>query len=102
MRANGKPIVYDGAYCLDPTHPAVKAQSASWIRSQINKGYRYFKLDFVTNGIMEADRYYNPEVHTGVEAYNEGFAYFVKQVDKFEVPVFIDLSIAPLFPYHSV
>ena len=66
----------------------------------INKGYRYFKLDFVTNGIMEADRYYNPEVHTGVEAYNEGFAYFVKQVDKFDVPVFIDLSIAPLFPYH--
>ena len=100
LRANGKPIVYDGAYCLDPTHPAVKAQSASWIRSQINKGYRYFKLDFVTNGIMEADRYYNPEVHTGVEAYNEGFAYFVKQVDKFDVPVFIDLSIAPLFPYH--
>ena len=100
LRANGKPIAYDGAYCLDPTHPAVKAQAAAWVRQQLEKGYRYFKLDFVTNGIMEADSYYNPNVHTGVEAYNEGFTYYLKQVDKCEDPVFVDLSIAPLFPYH--
>ena len=100
LRAHGKPIVYDGAYCLDPTHPAVKAQSASWIKRQLDKGFRYLKLDFVTNGIMEADRYYNPEVHTGVEAYNEGFADYVRLVDECDEPVFINLSIAPLFPYH--
>ena len=45
------------------------------------------KLDFVTNGIMEADRYYNPEVHTGVEAYNEGFAYFDMDWDEVEEDV---------------
>ena len=100
LRANGKPIVYDGAYCLDPTHPAVKATAAAWIRQQLAMGYRYFKLDFVTNGIMEADSYYNPNVHTGVEAYNEGFTYYNKQLDKCQEPVFVNLGIAPIFPYH--
>lgn len=30
LKANGKPIKYDGAYCLDPTHPGVKA----WITAE--------------------------------------------------------------------
>lgn len=101
LYANGEPLSIDGAYCLDPTHPAVKAQNASWIKSVLDKGYRYMKLDFVTNGCVEADSYYNKKVHTGKEAYNEGFAYFVKQVEKYcTEPVYIDLSISPLFPYH--
>lgn len=99
LYANGKPLVYDGAYCLDPTHPAVKAQAAAWVKKQLTMGYRYLKLDFVSNGIMEADSYYNPDVHTGVEAYNEGFAYFMKQVDRSSKPIYVLLSIAPLFPY---
>ena len=34
-----------------------------------------------------------------VEAYNEGFDHFLNEVDKGE-PMFIALSIAPIFPYH--
>ena len=99
LTANGQPLKYDGAFCLDPTHPAVKASCGNWIRSQYEKGFRYFKLDFTTNGALQADHYYNPDVHTAVEAYNEGFAYFCKQVDDLDEPVFIVLSISPLFPY---
>lgn len=95
----GKPLTIDGAFCLDPTHPAVKAANAAYIREKYNLGYRYFKLDFITNGIVEAASYYNKNVHTGVEAYNEGMAYFLKQVQKQSEPVYIDLSISPLFPY---
>ena len=99
LKANGQPLKYDGAFCLDPTHPAVKASAGAWIKSQYRKGFRYFKLDFTTCGIIQADSYYNPDVHTAVEAYNEGFAYYCKKVDELEEPVFITLSISPLFPY---
>ena len=98
LKANGKPIKYDGAYCLDPTHPGVKA----WITAEISKikqyGFRYLKVDFTDNAIIQADAYYNPEVHTAVEAYNEGFSHFRQEVDKGE-PLFVALSIAPVFPY---
>ena len=98
LKANGQFIKYDGAYCLDPTHPGVKA----WITSEIQRikdyGFRYLKVDFTDNGIIQADSYYNPNVHTGVEAYNEGFTYFTQETDK-GTPLFIALSIAPIFPY---
>lgn len=99
LKANGKPLKFEGAFCLDPTHPAVKASMAKWITEQIQKGFRYMKLDFVTCGILQADSYYNPDVHTAVEAYNEGFSYFCKKVDEVKTPIFILNSIAPLFPY---
>lgn len=98
LKANGEYIKYDGAYCLDPTHPGVKA----WIAAELAKikgyGFRYLKIDFTDNGIIQADSYFNPAIHTGVEAYNEGFTYFLKEADIGE-PLFIALSIAPIFPY---
>lgn len=98
LKANGEFLKYDGAYCLDPTHPGVK----EWIRSEIQKikahGFRYLKIDFTDNGMIQADSYYNPDVHTGVEAYNEGFTYFIQQADE-GTPLYIALSIAPIFPY---
>ncbi|MBO4642911.1 MAG: hypothetical protein J5661_08680 [Bacteroidaceae bacterium] len=98
LKANGKYLKYDGAYCLDPTHPGVKA----WIDAEIRKikahGFEYLKVDFTDNGMIQADSYYNPDVHTGVEAYNEGFTYFCKKADE-GTPLYIALSIAPIFPY---
>ncbi len=98
LKANGEYIKYDGAYCLDPTHPGVKA----WITAELAQikanGFRYLKIDFTDNGIIQADSYFNPSVHTGVEAYNEGFTHFIHEADKGE-PLFIALSIAPIFPY---
>lgn len=100
LKANGKPLKYDGAYCLDPTHPATKEKMRRDMEEARNQGFRYVKVDFVTNGIIQADSYYNQNVHTAVEAYNEGFDYFVKQCYCEDgEPMFIALSIAPLFPY---
>lgn len=100
LTANGKPIKYDGAFCLDPTHPAVKERMNREMEEARNQGFRYVKVDFICDGIIQADRYYNPEVRTAVEAYNEGMQHFVSQCYCTDgSPMFIALSIAPIFPY---
>ena len=100
LTANGKPLKYDGAYCLDPTHPAVQARMDREMEEARQQGFRYVKVDFVCNGIIQADSYYNPEVRTAVEAYNEGMKHFVSQCFCSDgTPMFIALSIAPIFPY---
>ncbi len=98
LKVNGQPYKYDGAYCLDPTHPGTKARIRYDVGRLKAEGFKYVKVDFTDNGIIEADSYYNPAVKTGVEAYNEGFSYFLQEADKGE-PLFIALSIAPVFPY---
>ena len=100
LKANGKPIKYDGAFCLDPTHPAVKERMSKEMEEARSQGFRYVKVDFVCNGIIQADQYYNPKVKTAVEAYNEGMAHFVSQCYCANgLPMFIALSIAPIFPH---
>ena len=97
LKANGKPIWYDGAYCMDPTHPYTKSAMANFIRTQYSYGFKYIKMDFVNCGIIQADSYYNPEVTTAVAAYSEGMDYIRRQMDKYGM--FAAFSIAPLFPY---
>lgn len=100
LTANGKPIRYDGAFCLDPTHPAVKERISREMEEARSQGFRYVKVDFICDGIIQADRYFNPEVRTAVEAYNEGMAHFASQCYCTDgTPMFIALSIAPIFPY---
>ena len=98
LRVNGKPLQYDGAYCLDPTHPGVHAWLAAEVARIKDYGFRYLKVDFVDNAIIQADSYCDPSVRTAVEAYNQGFTHFLQETDKGE-PLFVALSIAPLFPY---
>ena len=100
LKANGKPIKYDGAFCLDPTHPAVKERINREMAEARRQGFRYVKVDFICDGIIQADRYFNPEVRTAVEAYNEGMQHFASQCYCADgSPMFIALSIAPIFPY---
>lgn len=98
LKINGKPYKLDGAYCLDPTHPGVKANISAELRRLKAQGFKYVKVDFTSNGMVQADAYYNPNVKTAVEAYNEGFKHFIEEADKGE-PLFVALSIAPMFPY---
>lgn len=98
LKANGEPIKYDGAYCLDPTHPAVKNRIAKELQQLKARGFKYLKIDFLDNGIFEADSYYDRNIGTGTQAYNEGMHFLCKEADKGE-PLYINLSIAPLFPY---
>lgn len=100
LKAHGRPIKYDGAFCLDPTHPATKQMMTRDMEEARRQGFRYVKVDFVCNGIIQADSYYNKNVRTAVEAYNEGMEHFASQCyDKDGLPMFIALSIAPIFPY---
>lgn len=92
---NGE-IHSQGGRCMDPTHPATKMR----IKAQFDKfkswGFKYVKLDFITNAAIQGDSYYNPDVTTGTQAYNEGFKYLTEEAgDDF----FFALSIAPIFPY---
>ena len=80
---------------LDPTHPGTQ----KLIRATINRfkkaGFKYVKADFLNYGALEADRYYDPRVTTGIQAYNEGMKYVSRTLGK---SMYFELSIAPLFP----
>ena len=95
LYANGEPVTLDGAYCLDPTHPAVKERITKMFAKFRSWGYEYIKLDFVNFGAIQADSYYNPNITTAIQAYNEGFQHLLDAAGD----MFISLSIAPTFPY---
>jgi alpha-galactosidase len=92
---NGSPISYDGAIALDPTHPGTKDWIYNQITSFISEGFDYVKIDFLSHGSLEGV-HYDPNVTTGIEAYNEGMQFLLNEVGG---TMFISESIAPLFPY---
>lgn len=95
LYGDGKILEFDGAYALDPTHPAVQAR----IRRQLDEfkewGYEYVKIDFMAHGAYESDSHFDPSVTTGVQAYSRGMQYIDSVADG---KLWINLSIAPLFP----
>ena len=94
--SNGNPWVRTGATAFDPTHPGTLARIEKQLNQFIEWGYEFIKLDFMIHGILEG-QHYDESVHTGVQAYNKGMQYIADLIgDK----MFINLSIAPLFPAH--
>ena len=85
----------DGGYALDPTHPGTIARTEQKLRWFIDLGFEYVKLDFMTHGAVEG-QHYDPSVTTGMQAYNAGMAKIAEICDG---KLFVNLSIAPLFPY---
>ena len=94
LYADGKPQELDGAYAIDPTHPAVRAMMEKTARLFRRCGYRYVKMDFMTHGRMEADSWYRKDITTGTQAYNYG----MNLIDSIFGDMYINLSISPLFP----
>lgn len=94
LYANEKPQDLDGAYAIDPTHPAIEAQMKKTSELFRRCGFEYVKMDFMTHGALEADKWYNPDITTGIQAYNYGLAL----MDKYFGDMFINLSISPIFP----
>ncbi len=92
---NGEVLTFDGAYALDPTHPAVKERISQQLNKFIEWGYDFVKIDFMAHGAYEADAHYDKNVMTGVQAYNQGMAFIDSIIDN---RLWINLSIAPLFP----
>lgn len=95
LYANGNPQDLDGAYAVDPTHPAVKERINQYINRFKTAGFEYIKIDFLTHGALEADAHFDSSVTTGIQAYNEGLRYLNQALDgKF----YITMAISPLFP----
>lgn len=95
LRVDGKPLEFDGAYALDPTHPATKARIKRALEEVMDWGYEYIKVDFMGHGAFESDTHFDPNVTTGIQAYNQGMAYIDSIIDG---KMWINLSIAPAFP----
>jgi alpha-galactosidase len=88
-------ISYDSGYAIDPTHPGTKQLIQYQINQFTNYGFDYLKLDFLSHGSLEGV-HYDPQITTGIEAFNEGMKYLLSQVNG---TMFISESIAPIFPY---
>ena len=95
IRAKGEPVKFDGAYAIDPTHPAVRRRIELQIKQFLEWGYEFVKLDFMAHGAYQSDSYFDKSVTTAMQAYNQGMQYIVEQC---EGKMWINLSIAPLFP----
>ena len=92
--ANGQPQELDGAYAIDPTHPAIEQRMKTTSELFRRCGFEYVKMDFMTHGAMEADSWYNKDMQTGIQAYNYG----MQLLNNYFGDMFINLSISPTFP----
>lgn len=90
----------DGGWPLDPTHPGTLQRIDDNIRDFLDQGFDYIKLDFMTHGALEG-AHFDKHVSTGTEAYRIGMERLILNlsVRRALKPVFISLSIAPMFPH---
>ena len=97
-KANGMPYGndIDGCFPLDVTHPAVVNYYKTQLEKLISYGFSYVKLDFLVHGSLEGLRY-DENITTGIQAYNFAMNEIVESVGE---NVFINLSMAPIFPYN--
>lgn len=95
LKVNGKTKKLCGAGCMDPTAPSTLSRINYFIDKFKSAGFKYLKLDFMTNGIIEADSYYRKDITTGVQAYNFGMKHLRERCGD---DMFLVESIAPLFP----
>lgn len=89
----------DGGYPLDVTNPEVIQQTIDKIRQFKEWGIEYVKLDFMGHGYLEG-QFCNSDITTGVQAYNYAMSRIIEEANKdYGSQIFINLSIAPIFPY---
>lgn len=101
---NGKTIIYKegdfGAYPLDPTHPATRLRIITELQKARAIGAKFLKIDFLTAGALETPRHYDPNVRSGLQAYNKGMKMLQHLIDSILGPdIFITHAISPAFPH---
>ncbi|OBZ09466.1 hypothetical protein [Bacillus sp. FJAT-26390] len=97
----GQPLPkLDGAFAIDPSHPAALERIKRMLDRFVEQGFDYVKLDFLTHGAMEGV-FHDPKVRTGIQAYNIGMAAICETLapERIGRPFLINLSIAPLLPH---
>jgi alpha-galactosidase len=80
-KINGNYSDLDGGRAMDPTHPATRARIALYIDRLKSCGFQMIKIDFLGHGTLEADHFYDPTVHTGMQAFRKGMEYVIDQLD---------------------
>jgi alpha-galactosidase len=80
LKANGQYNDLDGARAMDPTHPATKTRIAWLVKRLKECGFQMIKIDFLGHGTLEADRFYDSTVHTGMQAFRKGMEYLIDQL----------------------
>ncbi|MDX2065354.1 MAG: hypothetical protein SFX74_06390 [Fimbriimonadaceae bacterium] len=85
---------------LDPTHPGTQQRIETKLKEFLDQGFDFIKLDFTTHAALEA-QHHDPTVETGTEAYHVGMQHILRTIWRYALdrPVFVSLSIAPLFPH---
>lgn len=86
----------DGCYPLDVTHPATYIHFKNQLERLMSCGFKYIKLDFLVHGSLEG-QHYDESIQTGIQAYNFAMSKINEIVGD---DVFINLSMAPIFPYN--
>jgi alpha-galactosidase len=70
----------DGARAIDPTHPGTQKRVAYIIGKLKACGFKMIKIDFLGHASVEANKFYDPKVTTGMQAYRKGMEYLVDQL----------------------
>ena len=104
LKYNNNYLLFDSnGKALDPTHPGVIAMLEDNINKFLIWGYRYIKIDFLAHAALEADKWYDSNITTGAMAYNYAMNHITTYLKNHPLypkddDVFVDLSIAPIFP----
>ncbi|MGV3764708.1 MAG: alpha-galactosidase [Chitinophagaceae bacterium] len=81
LKAKGAPMDIDGARAMDPTHPGTQQRMAYLLNRFKKAGFTMVKVDFLGHGALEADRFADPAVTTGMQAYKVGMAFMDSVLD---------------------
>ncbi|MGI6201075.1 MAG: hypothetical protein ACOYJA_09925 [Christensenellales bacterium] len=88
----------DGMLALDPTHPMVLESIRREFKKYIDWGFDYIKMDFLSHAAVEGD-FYDKRIRTGRQAYTQALKMISDIVMSAPHPVFLSLSIDPIFPH---
>lgn len=80
LTVNGQYHDFDGGRAMDPTHPATLAKIAFYMKRFKECGFEMIKIDFLGHAAIEADHYYDSNIHTGMQAYKKGMEYLNDQM----------------------
>ncbi|MBQ8423186.1 MAG: hypothetical protein IJY36_02850 [Coprobacter sp.] len=87
----------NGGNAVDGSHPGVAASIRAQMKQWASWGVKYIKADFLNDGTIEGDSYYDPDVTTGMQAYNKAMKVLLECAE--EYGMYIVEAISPIFPY---
>lgn len=91
-KVNGGYHDLDGARAMDPTHPATQKRLDLLIGKFKDCGFEMIKIDFIGHAAIEADKFYDLSVTTGMQAFKKGMEYLI---DKLDNKMLVYVAISP-------